>query len=77
MTSKKHNESSKPESGAPSGETQRWEAECGICQAVIMGQEAFRKHVNSHPRCGKCGKRFANSDQMGGHAIVCKGTGEY
>lgn len=76
MASKKHNDSSKPKSEAPSGETQRWEAECGICDTVITGQEAFRKHVNSHPRCGKCEKRFKSSEQLGGHAIVCRGTGE-
>ena len=78
MTNKNHDDESEKENGATSGETQQWQATCSVCESptVYTDKEAFREHVNTHPKCGKCGRRFSSDTALGSHALTCQGTGE-
>ena len=50
-------------------------ATCPVCNRDLTyeDREEFRKHVNGHPRCGKCGRRFTSDTALGSHAYTCRG----
>ncbi|NLA28391.1 MAG: hypothetical protein GX875_01865 [Propionibacterium sp.] len=48
-------------------------ATCPVCKQDITyeDRDAFRDHVNGHPRCGMCGRRFTSNTALGSHALTC------
>lgn len=65
MTESKHN------TPTPAG----WQATCPVCNSstIFTDRDAFETHVNSHPKCGKCGQRFASKLELGSHSYGCHG----
>lgn len=57
-----------------------WSATCPVCGVTITGgdtvsgRNAFQAHVNSHPKCGRCGARFTSNLALGAHALTVHGV---
>ncbi|NNE68478.1 MAG: hypothetical protein HKN33_18065 [Pyrinomonadaceae bacterium] len=63
------------EGGARLTATSRWSATCPLCSNSFSSKASFRKHVSTHPRCGKCGRRFTTNTSLGTHTLSCRGQG--
>jgi rRNA maturation endonuclease Nob1 len=77
MEKNSNNNLNNPKDDETLKENQRWQGTCTLCGKDFNDKEVFRQHVSGHPRCSKCGQRFKNDTQLGAHAFVCTGTGEY
>lgn len=51
-------------------------ATCPVCgtDVTYTDRPEFRKHVDGHPRCGKCGQRFTSNTALGAHTLRCTGA---